>query len=175
MNNDDNTSLNLPSTQTDSYYISRLRSTTDDATLKWISDKTAEFVKFMSYYRCALMELETKFKVLNEGYSLTHDRNPISSIQTRLKSPQSIKEKLLRKNLGTSISSMENNLNDIAGVRVICTFLDDVYTVAETLIQQDDVKLISFKDYIVIQRKTATAVCISLWQYRFSFPMKRGL
>ena len=104
--------------------------------------------ELMSRYRCAIMEVETKFKVLNEQFSLQHDRNPIESIKTRLKSPDSILEKLHRKNLPLTLSSIENNLFDIAGIRVICSFVDDIYMLADCLIRQDDITLLEEKDYI---------------------------
>lgn len=102
----------------------------------------------MSYYRCAMLEIETKFRVLNEQFSLQHERNPIESIKSREKSIESIHEKLLRKGLPVTMESIENNLNDVAGVRVICSFVDDIYMLADCLLQQDDVKLIEKKDYI---------------------------
>ena len=94
------------------------------------------------------MEVETKLNVLNEQFSLQYDRNPISSIQTRLKRMDSISEKLARDDLPMTLQSMEENLNDIAGVRVICSFPEDVYMIAEALLSQDDITLISKKDYI---------------------------
>lgn len=106
------------------------------------------FNKLMSYYKCALMEVETKFNVLNEEYSLEFDRNPISSIKTRLKSPISIKEKLERKEYPVATESIETHLNDVAGIRVICSFPEDVYALANALLRQDDIKLIKKKDYI---------------------------
>jgi len=102
----------------------------------------------MAYYRCAMYEIETKFRVLNEQFSLRHERNPIESIKTRIKSIESIQGKLERKNLPFTNEAVEQNLNDIAGVRVICGFLEDIYLLADCLIQQDDVKLIKMKDYI---------------------------
>lgn len=102
----------------------------------------------MAQYRCAIMEVETKFKVLNEQFSLQHDRNPIETIKTRLKSPESIMEKMRRKNLEFSIESIEKNLFDVAGVRVICPFVDDIYMLSECLLRQDDIKLVRKKDYI---------------------------
>lgn len=102
----------------------------------------------MSRYRCAIMEVETKFRVLNEQFSLQHDRNPIESIKTRLKSPESILGKLRRKNLPLTLSSIEDNLFDIAGIRVICSFVDDIYMLADCLISQDDITLVEEKDYI---------------------------
>jgi putative GTP pyrophosphokinase len=107
-----------------------------------------KYKTLMAYYRCAMMEIETKFNVLNEEYSLALDRNPISSIKTRIKSFESIKEKLQRKDLPLRVESIEENLNDVAGVRVICSFPEDVYTLADALLKQDDITLVEKKDYI---------------------------
>ncbi|MBR2465946.1 MAG: GTP pyrophosphokinase family protein [Clostridia bacterium] len=107
-----------------------------------------EMTKLMLYHKCALREVETKFRVLDDQLSMKRERNPISTIKTRLKSPMSIKEKLERLGLPVTLSSAEENLNDIAGIRVICAFTDDVYTLADCLLKQDDVKLIGVKDYI---------------------------
>lgn len=104
--------------------------------------------KLMSEYRCAILEVKTKFKVLDEQFSLLHERNPIEDIESRLKSPESIFGKLKRKKLPLTIESIENELSDVAGVRVICSFVDDIYMLAECLLKQDDVKLIKYKDYI---------------------------
>lgn len=101
----------------------------------------------MASYQCALMEVETKFKVLNERFSLDYERNPIDMIKTRIKSPESIREKLIKKGLPVEASSLEK-LDDIAGIRVICSFVDDIYMLADCLLKQDDIKLISKKDYI---------------------------
>lgn len=106
------------------------------------------YEKLMAYYRCAIMEIETKFNVLNEEFSLRLDRNPISSIKTRLKSMPSMREKLSRRGLPMSVTSIEDNLNDVAGVRVICSFPDDVYMLADALLKQDDITLVEKKDYI---------------------------
>lgn len=106
------------------------------------------YIKLMSCYKCAMMEIETKFNVLNEEYSLEYDRNPISSVKTRLKSPMSIKEKLKRRGLPYSVSSIENELNDVAGIRVICNLPEDTYLLADAFLKQDDVTLIEKKDYI---------------------------
>lgn len=107
-----------------------------------------EYEKLMAYYRCAIMEIETKFNVLNEEFSLRYDRNPINSIKCRLKTPKSIIEKLDRLNLPFSIENVEQNLHDVAGIRVICSFPNDVYTLASALLNQDDITLIREKDYI---------------------------
>ena len=107
-----------------------------------------EYSTLMAYYRCAIMEIETKFNVLNEEFSLRYDRNPINSIQTRLKRHESIREKMQRKGLPLKLDLIEENLMDIAGVRVICAFPDDVYMLEEALLKQDDITLIKRKDYI---------------------------
>ncbi len=116
--------------------------------LECAHQRTAEFRRLMSYYRCAIKEVQTKFEVLDEEYSLLNDRNPISGIKSRLKSLTSILEKLERKGLECSVESMEQNLNDIAGIRVVCSFVKDVYTLADALMKQDDITLLAKKDYI---------------------------
>lgn len=104
--------------------------------------------EMMAQYRCAILEVETKFKVLNEQFSLQHERNPIESIKSRLKSVESIVEKLQKRQLPLTLGSVEQNLHDVAGVRVICSFVDDIYMLADCLLQQDDVHLLERKDYI---------------------------
>ncbi|MGN1179640.1 MAG: GTP pyrophosphokinase family protein [Suilimivivens sp.] len=104
--------------------------------------------RLMTYYNCALLEIETKFKVLNQQFSLEQDHNPIETIKTRLKSPESILEKMQRKHLPLEMGAVEANLNDVAGIRVICPFINDIYCLADCLLQQDDVTLIERKDYI---------------------------
>lgn len=107
-----------------------------------------EYNKLMAYYRCAIMEIETKFNVLNEEFSLQYDRNPINGMKSRLKKFTSIAEKLERKNLPLTIENIEENLNDIAGIRIVCSFPDDVYMLADAFLAQDDITLIEKKDYI---------------------------
>ncbi len=120
----------------------------DSDTYKIFIENMQNGQKLMSYYRCAMLEIETKFKVLNEQFSLQHERNPIDSIKTRLKSFESIYGKLIRKNFPISLKSVEENLNDIAGIKVICGFMDDIYMLADCLIKQDDITLLETKDYI---------------------------
>lgn len=110
--------------------------------------------ELMTYYRCAIMEVETKFNVLDEEFSLQYDRNPIESIKSRLKSPESLAKKLKKKELPFSIEGIEENIKDVAGVRVICSFPEDIYMLADCLLNQDDVKLIEKKDYIKNPKKT---------------------
>ena len=109
---------------------------------------TAPYRELMSYYRCAMMEVSTKFNVLDEELSLQYDRNPIEAIKTRLKSPDSIMDKLSRRGLPFSAESIEHNLNDIAGVRVICAYISDIYMLRDALLRQDDIVLLQEKDYI---------------------------
>ncbi|MEE1038863.1 MAG: GTP pyrophosphokinase family protein [Eubacterium sp.] len=106
------------------------------------------FQDMMMRYQCAIMEVETKIKVLNEEFSLRMRRNTIESIKTRMKSPASIYEKMERRGFPLTIESMEKNLNDIAGVRVICSFPDDIYSVARLITEQDDIVVLQIKDYI---------------------------
>lgn len=120
----------------------------EEGLIDWIQKKGMEIQQLMTYYQCAIMEIETKLKVLNAEYSLQHDRNPINSIKTRLKKLPSIIEKMEKRGLEVSVESIEENIYDVAGVRVICSFEEDVYTLAEALLSQDDVTLIRKKDYI---------------------------
>lgn len=129
-------------------FRNQIQSMTDAEAMRWLNDRSQQFIRLMAYYRCAMMEVETKFNVLNEEYSLQHDRNPISSIRSRIKAPQSIMEKLHRKGLPLSMEAIEENLNDVAGIRVVCSFPEDVWTLAEAFLKQDDVTLIERKDYI---------------------------
>ena len=132
----------------DQLFEEKVRSITDEAMIEWMQKKSRQYMKIMAYYRCALMEIETKFNVLNQEYSLQHDRNPINSVKGRIKSISSIREKLSRKNLPVSLLAIEENINDVAGVRVICSFPEDVYALADALLKQDDITLIARKDYI---------------------------
>lgn len=119
-----------------------------DEFLNFIQENKKPFDLLMSYYECAIMEVETKFRVLNHELSLEYDSNPIESIKTRVKSYDSILKKIRRKNIPLNLESMEENLKDIAGVRVICSFPDDIYKLAESFLRQDDIILIQKKDYI---------------------------
>lgn len=110
--------------------------------------------ELMAYYRCAIMEVETKFNVLDEEFSLQYDRNPIESIKSRLKSPESLVRKLKNKNLPFSVEGIQENIKDVAGVRVICSFPEDIYMLADCLLNQDDITLIEKKDYIKEPKKS---------------------
>ena len=104
--------------------------------------------QFFTYYKCAIMEIETKFKVLNEQFSLNGESNPIEFIQSRIKSYGSILRKLHTKNIPRSLDGIESNIHDVAGIRVVCSFVQDIYRLADCFLQQDDITLLERKDYI---------------------------
>ncbi|MBQ6691741.1 MAG: GTP pyrophosphokinase family protein [Clostridia bacterium] len=116
--------------------------------LEEIITQTEQFERLMSYYWCALQEVETKFRVLNNQLSIGGKRNPIESIKTRLKSVKSIEGKLERRQMEMTCEAIEKNLSDVAGIRVICSYVDDIYNLAESFLKQDDITLIKKKDYI---------------------------
>ena len=124
------------------------RELTKEKNLDRIQEGTLPYTRLMTYYKCAIMEIETKFKVLNEQFSLRYDENPIEAIKSRLKSPDSIMKKLKKKELPFTTEAIEENIFDIAGIRIICSFEQDIYKMAKLLLQQDDVTLVEQKDYI---------------------------
>lgn len=107
-----------------------------------------KFKQLMCWYGCAIREVRTKLEVLNDDFQYSHSRNPIDNIKSRIKSPKSIYEKLIRRGYEVSTESILENLHDVAGIRVICPFVDDIYTVAAMLTAQDDIKVVQVKDYI---------------------------
>ena len=106
------------------------------------------FIELEHLYESAIREVKTKLEILDSEFRTKFSYNPIHHIEDRLKSPQSIMEKLRRKGVPFNVDAARTNLNDIAGVRVICNYIEDIYTVADLLTAQDDVKLVSRKDYI---------------------------
>lgn len=106
------------------------------------------FQALMVQYNCAVREVRTKFEVLNEELSYRTSRNPIESISSRIKTPISIAGKLRRLGIEPTVEAISDHLNDVAGIRVICSFIDDIYSVAEMLAKQDDITVIQIKDYI---------------------------
>jgi putative GTP pyrophosphokinase len=111
-------------------------------------DRTLPMRTFMSYYECALLEIETKFRVLNKQFSQRYDANPIESIKTRVKSPQSLAVKIIQKGIPWTWEAIEENIRDIAGIRVVCSFEDDIYRLAKSFLRQTDITLLEIKDYI---------------------------
>ena len=104
---------------------------TDGEIYDLMNRRGENFARLMAYYRCAMMEVETKFNVLNEEFSIRMERNPINSVKTRIKKFHSIREKLSRKGLDMTAENVEMNIYDVAGLRVICPFTEDVYMVAD--------------------------------------------
>lgn len=113
----------------------------------WMN-QARQFQQVMMMYTCAIREVKTKLEVLNDELSVKNQRNPIEMIKSRVKKPMSIVEKLQRRGFEVSLDSMLKNLDDVAGIRIICSFVDDIYEVASMLVRQDDVKVIAVKDYI---------------------------
>lgn len=107
-----------------------------------------EFKKLMMMYQSAIREVTTKLEILNDELSLNNRNNPIQFIKARTKQPLSIANKLKRLGKEITVESIMSSLNDVAGIRVICSFIDDVYKIADMLTKQDDILLIEAKDYI---------------------------
>lgn len=110
--------------------------------------EAGKFAQMMCWYECAIKEIRTKLEVLNEEFQANKSRNPIETIKSRVKSPMSIYEKMERRGYDITLETIMESLHDIAGVRVICPFIDDIYSVAEMLTKQDDITVLERKDYI---------------------------
>ena len=115
---------------------------------KEIQDLVNGFKTIKCNYEAAMREIKTKLEILDQEFEMQHSRNPIHHMESRLKTLESIYGKLQRKNLSFTLESAKDNLYDIAGIRVVCAYLNDIYTIANLLTSQDDVKLISVRDYI---------------------------
>ena len=111
-------------------------------------DFQQRYREMMQLYDGAIREVRTKLEVLDAEFSVRYARNPIHHIDSRLKSPVSIREKLRRKGYPQTLESAEENLTDIAGVRIVCNYLEDIYRVADLLVRQRDVELVARRDYI---------------------------
>ena len=111
-------------------------------------DMNKQYNQLMLIYEAGIRQLTTKLQILNREFEQSNDRNPIENIKSRIKSQESVINKLERKGLPMTLSSMTNNIFDIAGIRVICPFITDVYQIARMLLSQTDVELVRVKDYI---------------------------
>lgn len=107
-----------------------------------------EFQQIMMVYESAIKQIETKLDILNKENKVSGRRNPIETVKSRVKTPQSIAGKLEKRNLPVTFESMVENLHDIAGVRVICPYISDIYSVRDMLLKQPDITLLEEKDYI---------------------------
>lgn len=115
---------------------------------KQLLETAVDYKELRMMYACAIKEVQTKFEVLETEFKVRYQRNPISSIQTRLKSSSSIIEKMIRKGIPFSMENLEAQIHDLAGIRVICSYVDDIYALADALTSQDDITLVEKKDYI---------------------------
>lgn len=113
-----------------------------------VQEKIEEFEETLMVYRSVIKEVSTKLEILDSEFKVRRKRNPIEYMKSRVKTPKSIMDKLRRKGFELSIESAKKNLNDIAGIRVICSFVSDIYEIADLLKNQDDITLIEEKDYI---------------------------
>ena len=107
-----------------------------------------EYQQIMMIYESAIKQIETKLDILNKENKVSGRRNPIETVKSRIKSPQSIAGKLEKRHLPVTFDSMIENLHDIAGVRVICPYISDIYSVRDMLLKQPDITLLEEKDYI---------------------------
>ena len=120
----------------------------DDGLARRMLETAVEYKELRMMYSCAIKEVQTKFEVLNTEFNILYKRNPINSMHTRLKSSSSIMEKMLRKGIEFSLGNLEEHIQDVAGIRIICSYVDDIYTLADALTGQDDITLVEKKDYI---------------------------
>ncbi|WP_273851466.1 GTP pyrophosphokinase [Guptibacillus spartinae] len=107
-----------------------------------------EWKNFLFIYKFALDEINTKLTILNDEFQFVHQHNPIEHVKSRIKSPESIMAKLERKGLEITTENVKKHINDIAGVRVTCSFTNDIYRIYEMIESQDDIRLINVKDYV---------------------------
>lgn len=112
------------------------------------------FKRLMAYYECAIMEVETKLRVFDAEFGLRNDRNPIEFVRTRLKSAESLRDKMERKGIPISVESIEQNVFDVAGVRVVCSLPEDAYSLADALAAQDDVEVLDRRDYMASPKES---------------------
>lgn len=121
---------------------------TDPKRIEEILSRMDDYNRSRMEYGCALRELETRLQILNDEFGHKMENNPIESIETRIKTTHSIIKKMRRRELPISVRSMEEKIFDIAGIRVICSFVPDVYSLADSLRAQEDLRILQVKDYI---------------------------
>ena len=126
--------------------VKKLRMNSPES-LQFLNNAT-KFYNLMMMYRCAIREIQTKLEVLDDEFSVENNRNPISFIKTRIKQPNSIYDKLQKMGYEFTTENIQTYLNDVAGVRIVCAFIDDIYMISDLITQQDDIKVIEIKDYI---------------------------
>lgn len=115
---------------------------------EYMSEGVESWNSFMLLYNSALKEIGTKIEVLNDEFQHIHQYNPIEYVKKRIKKPESIVKKLKRYGYEISIENMVKYINDVAGIRIVCSFTSDIYRIAEMITNQNDIKILSIKDYI---------------------------
>ncbi|MBS4196858.1 GTP pyrophosphokinase [Lederbergia citri] len=116
--------------------------------LNYLKEMRVELTRFMMAYKFACDEINTKINILSDEFNYIHDYNPIEHVKSRIKSPESIFKKVQRKGYDFSLASIRENIRDIAGVRITCSFISDIYVLSEMLQNQGDIKVVEVKDYI---------------------------
>lgn len=118
-----------------------------------------EIMRFGLRYKFALEEIGTKVRILQEEFRLIHDYNPIEHVSTRVKTAKSIINKAQRKNLPLRLDVIGEHIRDIAGIRIVCSFVSDIYRISEMILAQSDIEVVEVKDYIRNPKSNATAAC----------------
>jgi Uncharacterized protein conserved in bacteria len=147
----DQTTLDDPNTPHDALLTDRAAlalEAVDESALDDIRHLRDDFARFMMPYKFGIDEVSTKLEILRQEFAELHDYNPIEHVSNRLKSPESIVQKIMRKGCDPSFDAIRESITDIAGVRVTCSFISDVYRVFELLTTQTDIKVLQVKDYI---------------------------
>lgn len=121
---------------------------TTDVELERLQELKTELTRFMMSYKFGLAELNTKIDILMQEFQYIHDYNPIEHVKSRIKTPESIIKKVYRKGIEFSIPSIKENIQDIAGIRITCAFISDIYKISQMLQSQKDIKVLACKDYI---------------------------
>ncbi len=116
--------------------------------IKDLFEQNAKFQEMFMMYRCGIREVQTKLEVLNDEFKINSKRNPIDSIRSRVKEPMSLYQKMKKRGIPLTVEDIRENIFDVAGIRVVCPFIDDIYAVADMLARQDDIKILQVKDYI---------------------------
>ena len=116
-------------------------------------DEAEEWKNALFLYDSALKEINTKIEIMNNEFKLTHQYNPIEHVTSRLKSPESIAKKIRHNNKELTVENIVKYINDVAGIRIICSFTSDIYRIADLIAQQSDVKVLKIKDYITCPKE----------------------
>ncbi|WP_462409792.1 GTP pyrophosphokinase [Neobacillus sp. Marseille-QA0830] len=107
-----------------------------------------ELTRFMMAYKFAIDEMSTKINILSDEFNYIHEYNPIEHVKSRIKSPESIFNKIYRKGCDLSLEAIKENIRDIAGIRITCSFISDIYEISRMISSQKDVTVVDYKDYI---------------------------